>query len=96
MQTKSGHCLPNLALQCFSSAASPFPPIHLSAMQADGWNTCIRHIIISSGVVSILAGRIESGWNAYANGVGTNAVFTRPSGIALDAAGTVAVVVSSK
>ena len=60
-------------------------------MQADGNNQLIRHIILSSGVVSTLAGQAES--TGSTNGVATNARFYQPYGIALDAAGTFAVVV---
>ena len=63
-----------------------------SAMQADLVYSHIRHIILSSGVVSTLAG--QAGSNGATNGVATNARFNNPVGIALDAAGTFAVVVS--
>ena len=60
-------------------------------MKADTNNHLIRHILLSSGVVSTLAG--QAGSAGSTNGVGTNARFNNPRGIALDAAGTFAVVV---
>ena len=62
-------------------------------MQTDMNNYLIRHIIISSGAVSTLAGL--AGTLGSSNGIGTNARFRDPYGIALDAAGTFAVVVST-
>ena len=59
-------------------------------MQADG-NQVIRHIILSSGVVSTLAG--QAGSSGSTDGVGSNALFNGPAGLAMDAAGTFAVVV---
>ena len=63
-------------------------------MQADLNNHLIRLLVLSSGVVSTLAGR--AGSIGSTNGIGTNAMFNYPRGIALDAAGTVAVVVRGK
>ena len=60
-------------------------------MQADSSNHLIRLLVLSSGVVSTLAG--QSGSSGSTNGIGTNATFNGPIGIALDAAGTFAVVV---
>ena len=62
-------------------------------MQADTVNHLIRRISLPSGVVSTLAGQALS--IGSTNGVATNARFSRPYGIALDAAGTFAVVVRS-
>jgi len=62
-------------------------------MQTDSSNQLIRHIIVSSGAVSTLAGL--AGTSGSSNGIGTNARFRDPLGIALDAAGTFAVVVST-
>ena len=62
------------------------------AMQADNSNHLIRYIILSSSVVSTLAG--QAGITGSTNGVGTHVIFCYPRGIALDAAGTFAVVVS--
>lgn len=61
--------------------------------QADTENSRIRRIVISSGAaVSTLAGD-SSG---YADGAGATARFNYPEGVALDAAGTVALVVSQQ
>ena len=60
-------------------------------MQSDEYNHLIRLVVLSSGVVSTLAG--QAGSPGSTNGIGTNARFTSPIGIALDAAGTFAVVV---
>ena len=60
-------------------------------MQCDGNNHLIRLLVLSSGVVSTLAGQAAS--SGSANGIGTNARFNIPIGIALNAAGTFAVVV---
>ena len=63
-------------------------------MQGDYGNKLIRLLVLSSGVVSTLAG--QAGSTGSTNGVGTNAGFSYPIGIALDAAGTFAVVVRGK
>ena len=63
----------------------------LLCLQADSVNQQIRRIDVSTGAVTVLAGQTTHG---YANGVGTNATFYFPSGIALNAPGTVALVVS--
>ena len=68
-----------------------FPSLLFAVMQADYNGHTIRHIILSSGVVSNLAG--QAGSLGSTDGVATNARFFHPSGIALDAAGTFAVVV---
>ena len=62
-----------------------------SEMQADRGNYVIRLLVLSSGVVSTLAG--QAGSAGSTDGVATNARFNDPRGIALDAAGTFAVVV---
>ena len=69
----------------------PFPLPFPSAMQADRFNHVIRHIILSSSVVSTLAG--QAGTPGSADGIATNARFNEPICIRLDAAGTFAVVV---
>ena len=63
----------------------PFP-------QADTYNHVIRCIVISSGAVTTLAG--TSGISGYVNGLGTTASFNSPRSVAIDAAGTIALVVS--
>ena len=63
-------------------------------MQGDTFNHLIRLLVLSSGVVSTLAG--QAGSTGSTNGIGTNARFNFPRGIALDAAGTFAVVVRRK
>ena len=67
---------------------SPLPPLPI---QGDRNNHLIRFLVLSSGVVSTLAG--QAGSTGITNGIGTNARFKFPYGIALDAAGTFAVVV---
>ena len=62
-------------------------------LQADHFNHIIRLIILSSGLVSTLAG--TSGVSGSSNGIGTTASLYYPSGVAMDANGTVALVVSS-
>jgi hypothetical protein len=61
-------------------------------MQADTNNFLIRRIFLSSGMVSTLAG--QAGSAGATDGVATNARLNFPRGIALDATGTFAVVVS--
>ena len=61
-------------------------------MQSDYYNCLIRRIVISSGLVSTLAG--TSGASGSADGLGTAASFNTPLGVAMDAAGTVALIVS--
>ena len=48
---------------------------------ADSFNHLIRKIVISTGVVTTVAGTGSSG---YANGTGTSASFNYPSGITTD------------
>ena len=75
-----------------SLSPSPLQCIPLpSPLQADYGNHLIRCISLPSGVVSTLAG---NGFSGSTNGVATNARFNNSVGIALDAAGTFAVVVS--
>ena len=61
-------------------------------MQADSNNNLIRRIDLSSGTVTTLAG--TAGTTGHADGFGTTATFNKPSGIAMDAAGSFALVVS--
>jgi hypothetical protein len=51
---------------------------------ADASNNKIRQIVISTGVVTTLAG---SGSSGYSNATGTNATFTNPQGIMIDTSG---------
>jgi serine/threonine-protein kinase len=60
------------------------------ALVADGGNLIIRSIIMSSGFVNIIAGTALV--RGFADGIGTSASFYWPTGIALDATGTYAVV----
>ena len=75
-----------LATLCTPQIPSPY------IMQADTSNHLICLLVLSSGVVSALAG--QAGSSGSTNGIGTNTMFRNPYGIALDAAGTFAVVVS--
>jgi streptogramin lyase len=54
---------------------------------ADQSNHLIRRIAISGGGVTTLAGTVLTGGSA--DGTGTNATFSRPSGVAVDSSGTV-------
>jgi len=63
-----------------------------SGVQTDAYNHLIRHIVLSSGVVTTLAG--QAGLSGSTNGIGTNAMFYYPNDIAMDAACTVLLVVS--
>ena len=77
----------------FSTCYPLHPPSSTPCtMQADYSNSLIRRLALSSGVVSTLAG--QAGSSGTTNGIGTNARFSSPYGIALDAAATFAVVVS--
>ena len=51
---------------------------------ADTLNHTVRRVVIATGVVTTLAGTAGSG--SFADGLGTLARFTRPTGIALDSA----------
>lgn len=61
------------------------------AFVADYGNYLIRTVVISSRLVSTLAG--AAGLSGTADGIGTSALFNRPVGVALDAAGTFVLVV---
>jgi hypothetical protein len=61
-------------------------------IQTDSGNHIIRSIALSSRLVSTLAGR--QGVSTFSDGTGTTATFNFPSGVDINAAGTVAVVVS--
>ena len=82
---------PSLLLSLLPLAPPLPPPPSPYTMQADLGNHLIRLLVLSSGVVSTLAGQARSFGST--NGIGTNARFNFPTGIALDAAGTFAVVV---
>lgn len=62
----------------------------LIAVVADRGNQLIRKIVVSSGVVTTIAGSLQTA--GAADGTGTQAQFNVPQGIALNAAGTLAVV----
>lgn len=60
-------------------------------------NGVIRGVLAAGagvGTVTTLAGGGGSSASGYQDDVGTNALFNMPTGIAVDAAGTVAVIVS--
>ena len=61
-------------------------------MKADTNNQCVRRVVVSSGAVTTIAG--TAGFNGYADGPGTAAMFAWPQDVAMDAAGTVAFIVS--
>ncbi len=65
----------------------------LLILQADQNNYLVCRIDVATGAVSTLAGTASSAGST--NGVGAAARFFRPYGIAMDAAGVVAVVVSA-
>ncbi|MGP8200551.1 MAG: MBG domain-containing protein [Limisphaerales bacterium] len=62
---------------------------HGNVYVADSWNYTIRKItpVGSNWVVSTIAGQAGQGHYGSSNGVGTNAQFSFPNGIALDANG---------
>ena len=64
-----------------------------SPFQADCGNNVVRYIMLSTGLVSTLAGTV--GVTGAVNGLGTSALFNNPLGVAMDVAGTFALVVSS-
>jgi hypothetical protein len=64
-----------------------------SYVQTDQQNALIRAVVISTGSVTTLAG--QPGVSApFSDGIGAAATFTDPTGIAINAAGTFALVVS--
>ncbi len=80
----------------YTGEHSPFAslaPYTLLFVQADFNNHLIRHIVVSSGTVTTLAGAASP--NAT-DGVGAAARFKNPNGVAMDAAGAIAIVVSNK
>lgn len=60
--------------------------------QADTANGAIRIVDVASGLVTTLAGSTSQTYG-HADGAGTAATFYNPIGIAMDAAGTFALVV---
>ncbi len=64
------------------------------SVQGDFGNHLIRRIDIASGTVTTLAGAALS--TGSTNGMGTAARFFYPLGVAIDAAGAIAIVVSTK
>ena len=77
---------------CISTSPIVSLYVYIVALQADMYTHLIRRIVLSSGLVSTLAG--TSGASGSADGLGTAASFYLPTGVAMDAAGTVAVAVS--
>ena len=63
------------------------PPLPL---QADSDNHLLRLVNLTSGLVTTLAGGAASG---RADGVGTAATFNNPRSVAVDAAGSTAIIV---
>ena len=67
-------------------------------MQADYQNSLLRRVDLSSSLVTTLAGRISgsvgSNNHGYGDGIGTAAAFYYPQGVAMNFAGTFAIVVS--
>jgi len=61
---------------------------------ADSGNHTIRKVVISTGVVTTLAG--TAGTSGTTDGTGTDALFNSPTGLALNAAGTVLYVSDQK
>lgn len=67
------------------------------SLQADSYNHLLRRVNASSGLVTTLAGNtsgvVGSNNKGHADGSGTAASFYYPEGVAVDGAGSVAVVV---
>ena len=78
------------ALKSFAFALTG-SPLALLWMQGDLENHLIRRIDTSSGAVITLAG--QAGISGVSDGVGTAATFNWPGGVAMDAAGSVVIVV---
>ena len=83
----------SLSCSCCSHHVGMSAPSLRFRMQADQWNHLLRRVNLTSGLVTTLAGRNTSG---RANGVGTAATFYFPYGVAVDAAGTTAIVVRAE
>ena len=59
--------------------------------QADGFNACLRRIDLATAAVTTIAGNPRT--EGLADGTGSNALFSIPWGVAVDAAGTFVLVV---
>lgn len=79
-----------------------YTPTHPHSIppKTDWQNHIIRRLNVSSGLVKTIAGSIAGtiGLNNYGllDGLGTEAKFKTPEGVAMDAAGSVAVIVRAK
>ena len=62
-------------------------------MQVDQLNHLIRNVVISSRVVTTIAGTL--GVSGSADGVGTASSFNYPWGVAVNPLGTIALIVST-
>lgn len=74
------------------SALKPRSPLSV-APQADNSNNLLRRVNLTNGLVTTLAGGLGGTAYGFANGTGTAAAFHGPSGVAIDAAGSIAIVV---
>jgi hypothetical protein len=81
----------SLILRLFPAHAA-LPNFTVLRIQTDFNNHLIRAINMSSRAVTTVSGRLYT-VSPYADGLGAYATFNHPTGIALDAAGTVALVV---
>ena len=54
---------------------------------ADTNNNCIRKVMVSTGIISTIAGSSTSGSYSGDNGAATSAALDRPNGVAVDASG---------
>jgi len=76
---------------CACSSASLRDATMRSILQSDWGNQALRRVVVSSGVVSTVAG--TPGVSGFVDGPATAAAFHRPLGVALSAAGDVAIIV---
>lgn len=88
-------CLLTRSLASRSPRLSHGAPI---AVQTDWSNNALRRVNLSSGLVTTLAGNYALSTGppnnfGNADGVGNASSFYNPTGIAMDAAGTVAIIV---
>ena len=75
------------------------PSLHLLVPQADTYNNLVRRVVLASGLVTAVAGNIALSTGpptnyGHADGVGTASSFFYPSGVAVDAGGSFAIIVS--